>query len=468
MVSAVFEDLRKRWDKENIYSAARDFIYPSLLESEMDFPWSNTTIMVPGEADIECASIAKLIGSTVLTNDSDLLLYDLGPRGSVLFLGSVEMDDRNASGPIEYKLKGRRICPALLESQLGIRNIRHFAYELSRNPQLGLPELMRRSKEYWEFEQNPDYHRFASEYDSSLDGNDSQQRKLHLPQNLDPRISELFIQYDLESIRASDDAAQIYLVILNEDHARRCAWEEGRLYRTLGYSVLNMFYPAPQKLSFVDEFLRRGPRITKQRIALQDKNWIATEMMLLCERLKAARAAFGGDISLPSFWRLFALCHLHEFDMEDVSSSDTGRLFRFLQFGRMGLKLEWGDIHLCAQINAVLYSIRILKQLLETVAVSDEYLVEARSIIAVLPPLYIMMKPRRELARESSNIPAEETEKKFREVFKQFNGTHIQGTEEAQAQNSMRNSANPQKNKPKKESQARYGASNPYEFLSME
>lgn len=284
MVPAVFEDLRKRWDKESIYSAAQGFIHSGLLENEMDFPWSSTTIMVPGEADIECASIAKRIGSTVLTNDSDLLLYDLGPHGSVLFLGSVELNDWDASGAIV--LKGRKICPALLENQLGIRNIRHFAYELSRNPQLGLPELIKRSKEYWEFEQNPDFHQFSREYESSTDENDFQHRKLHLPQNLDPRVSELFIQYDLESIRSSNDAAQIYLVILNEDHARRCAWEEGRLYRTLGYSILNMFYQAPQKLLFVDEFLRRGQRITKQRITLQDNKWIAAEMMLLCERLK--------------------------------------------------------------------------------------------------------------------------------------------------------------------------------------
>lgn len=469
MVSAVFEDLRKRWNKESIYSAAQDFICLDLLEAEMDFPWANITIMVPGEADIECASIAKLTGSTVLTNDSDLLLYDLGPCGSVLFLSSVELNEWDAPGQVEYTLKGRRICPALLASQLGIKNIRHFAYGLSRNPHLGPSELIRRSKEYWEFEQNPDYHWFASEYDSTLDENDSQHRKLHLPQNLDPRISELFIQYDLESIRPPDNVAQIYLVILNEDHARRCAWEEGRLYRTLGYSILNMSYSAHQKLSFVDEFLRRGPRITKQRITLQDENWIATEMMLLCERLKAARVAFGGDISLPSFWRLFALCHIHGFDMTDASSSDTGRLVRFLKFGRMGPKLEWEDVHLCAQVHAVLYSIRILKQLLEIVSVSDEYLVETRSIIAALPPLYIMMRPRREQAKEFNNIPVEEADKQLIGVFRQFHGTHIQGVEEKQSQDSTRNGAKSQsKGKPKKDSHTRHGALNLYEFLPVE
>lgn len=469
MVPAVFEDLRMRWDKESIYSAAQGFISPDLLEADMDFPWASTTVMVPGEADIECASIAKHTGSTVLTNDSDLLLYDLGPRGSVLLLSSVELSEWDTPSQIEYKLKGRRLCPAQLASQLGIRNIRHFAYELTRNPQLGPSELIRRSKEHWEFEQNPDYHRFASEYDSSLGENDSQHIKLHLPQNLDPRISELYIQYDLESIRPSDNVAQIYLVILNEDHARRCAWEEGRLYRTLGYSILNMSYSPPRKLSFVDEFLRRGPRITKQRIILQDGNWIATEIILLCERLKTAQVAFGGDISLPSFWRLIALCHIHGFDMEDVSPSHTGRLVRFLQIGCMGPKLEWEDVHLCAQINAVLYSIRILKQLLEIVPLSDEYLLEARPILAALPPLSITMRPRREQAKESGNIPVEETDKKFLGVFRQFHGTHIHGIEEMQPQDSTRNGAKSQsRDKPKKESHTRHSASNLYGILPME
>ena len=467
MVSSVFEDLRKRWCKESIRSAAQAFFCLGILEAEEDFPWAETTIMVPGEADIECARVTKLMGSAVLTNDSDLLLHDLGSYGSVLFLGSVELNEWDVSGPTEYKLKGKRLCPASLAYRLGIKNIRHFAYELSYNPQLGLSELIRRSKDHSGLiESNPDYHRFAREYDVLMDERKLPLAMIRLPQDLDPRISEIFIQYELENSRLSKNVADIYLAVLNEDHARRCAWDEGRLYRTLGYSILNVSYSASKRLTFVDEFLRRGRRISKERISLGDEDWIAAELRLLCERLNAAQLAFDGDVSSPSFWRLFALCHLYGFGTTDPLPPDIERLYQFLKFGHMGRKFEWEDVHLCTQIHAVLYSLRILKQLMELVSVSNELLLETRSIIAALPPLHITARPRREMTQELGKVPYEEA---IRRLLKFFGQNYEACDETTRPLHPRRDGMMLQsKGKPERIKNVHCGGSNLYELLPTE
>lgn len=93
MVPAVFEDLKHRWNKENILQTARGSLSLPDSAASQDFPWADVTIMVAGEADMHCAYLAKLTGSAVLTNDSDLILHDIGPHGSVVLLHSLELEN---------------------------------------------------------------------------------------------------------------------------------------------------------------------------------------------------------------------------------------------------------------------------------------------------------------------------------------------------------------------------------------
>jgi hypothetical protein len=39
----------------------------SCLVADTDYPWADITVMVPGEADVECARVAKLTGCAVST-----------------------------------------------------------------------------------------------------------------------------------------------------------------------------------------------------------------------------------------------------------------------------------------------------------------------------------------------------------------------------------------------------------------
>ena len=457
MVPSVFEDLKRRWNKNNILTATEGAVFLPLLETEEDdFPWAAVTVMIPGEADSECARTSKLTGSAVLTNDSDLLLHDLGPHGSVLLLNSVELSEWNSLRPVESNIKAKRLSPKLLACRLGINNIHHFAYELQKNPQLGLSELIRRSKnDQNPLEVTPDYREFVEEYDCV---SNAQPVMIQLPQNIDPRISELFFQ--LRGVHFPGFVPHMYLSILNEDHSRRCAWEDGHLYRVLGYSVFNLSFPATGRCEFVDEHVRRGGRIAINRITLGDEEWITAEVRVLGERLNSMGAVFDGDVSSPCFWTLFAISDIYGLETR-TAVLKVEQLCRFFSLGYMGEKLEWEDIHLHARINAVLYSMRILSQALELVSLTEGSMLKTKSILAALPPLHVMMRSRREMIMEVSSDIINKLSRDFLCLF----GQHNQAAQTAQPSHVGQDST-------ALHGQGDYGdtrrETNPYELLSLE
>ncbi|RAL04386.1 uncharacterized protein BO80DRAFT_235377 [Aspergillus ibericus CBS 121593] len=400
IVPAVFEDLKHRWCRKNIASVANDV--PGLdIASLDDFPWADIVAMVPGEADMYCAQRARLIGSVILTNDSDLLLHDLGSLGSVVLLDSVELGVCSVSSPQRLQIRALRLCPAQVAHRLGTVNLLSLAYELKTHPDTGIRQLIQRSKY---IDGSPEYisgfRLFAEEYES----NPSFEREaacLSYPQCFDPRISELFSLYRGWGAQRFEGPPHMYLLVLNEDPTRQCAWVQGKVYRVMGYSALNMSYAINERYSFVDEYVRRGGRITADRISMRDKKWIMMEVRSLSTLLNTVRDHLGIDMKSPIYWRMFALYVIYDGQTGPPAPSKE-HLTRFLRLGYMGKKLHWTDIHLLAQMQSVLYSLRILKQLLGFADFSGDQTIQTDSILDSLPPLYILMRSAREMAEEFS------------------------------------------------------------------
>ena len=392
MVSAVFEDLRSRWTKQLILTTFQR----SDLLAEAEYPWAGITVMVPGEADIECARIAKLTGSAVLTNDSDLLVHDLGPLGAVVLLNSVHML-QDAPDLVEPEIRALRLHPTKLASRLGFVNVPRFAYELTQDPHRSFVELVRRSKDNsGTVERSSDYIEFIREYQPD---DPTVVKNIRSVQTCDPRVSELFWQYERPDVYCCAEQPHMYLGILHEDHSRRCAWEQGRFYRAIGYSLLNLSRSAPHKLSDVHEFVRRGGRIVAEQISLSSTSTTASDLRTLKERLDLARTIFGHNTQ-SVFWVLFALSEIHCDPSHTTATPNAAHLERFLSKGFMGKRTEWTDIHLMAQIQAVLYSLRILKQLVEITA--EKIPVQHQGILADLPPLHLLMMSRHDLVKSFS------------------------------------------------------------------
>lgn len=463
MVSAVFEDLKSRWSKKNI-SESINHTPRCSLTSLAEYPWASITVMVPGEADTECAKVARLTGCSILTNDSDLLVYDLGSLGSVVFLNSIEMGGWNSLDPAGLNIKAVRVCPASISSRLGIASVQRFAYELKNGPRLGQNELIQRSRNIPEDVLG--YHLFIQEY--QVDSGTIENTWHNLPQSLDTRLSEIFWQYGFENIFAPGEAPHMYLGILTEDHARKCAWEHGRVYRSLGYSIFNAHYPVSRRFTFIHEYVRRGGRIVADRIALGDSEWIVAEMKSLYDRLSMAQSVFHGHLTSPTAWRAFALCEVFLSRASQVHLPGAEQLRRFFKLGYMGENLDWTDMHLFAETRAVLYSLRILKQLVDVSGFYAGVASKTMAILTELPPLHTLMRSRHEMIREYSNYVVDGFEDRFFNLWEQMFNVRPSQTHSSQRQSSPRLGGLDSIPKPisvEQQAECRQRSSNIYDFL---
>lgn len=402
IVQAVYEDLKHRWGRDNILDIAKDTMcIPNIHLGDM--AWADVTVMVSGEADARCARSARRSNSAILTNDSDLLLYDLGPCGSVVLLNSLHISDWDPNAPANAQVKCMKLCPASIVQRLGIRDLTHLAFGLRNNPQVQFAELIQQTNQMQgPLTEIPAFRVFIEEYRSESNHDAS----CTVPRNLDARVSELFWQYQLRDVFSPCQAPHIYLGVLPEDHARRCAWAMGQSFRTLAYSILNSSWPAPDRHPFINEFARRGGRIAAHQIHLGDADWIVSHISETWERTNLVENSLGISTRLPIYWIFFALYEVYNSEGRE-KLPEPGQLSRFLSIGHMGKGLEWADIHLNAQIQAVLYSLRILSQLLQMVVVLDNGIAsQLQSMLARLPVVHLMMRPASQLI---THVPSTES-----------------------------------------------------------
>ncbi|KAJ5994660.1 hypothetical protein N7451_010384 [Penicillium sp. IBT 35674x] len=368
MVSAVYEDLTNRWSKKLMTTT----IHPCAAQLDGEYPWAKITTMVPGEADLDCARITKLTGSAVLTNDSDLAVHDLGQHGALVLLNSLEfLDDTPDSTPSE--IRGLRIHPHEICVRLGLRSLQRFAYELTQDPHRGFSDLVRRSKEDLGTESVIGFDEFLQEYLDDPDQHTSLQG-VSSALTLDPRVSELFWQYKLPETYC---------------------WGKGRIYRALGYSLLNLAQPTARRFPAIHEFVRRGRRIVPEQVTLSQVKAIALDLDLLSRRLHLARSVFGSEAQ-PSFWVMFALSEIYRNSSSNTTIPSASKLEHFLAHGFAGKCTEWADLHLLAQIHAVLYSLRMLKQLLGVTKDLDLSR-QHEGILNELPSLYLLVGSRHDV-----------------------------------------------------------------------
>lgn len=391
MVSAVFEDLKCRWNGANITRATKNTLPLHLFDNHGSFPWADLSTMVPGEADACCAYAARTTDCCILTNDSDLVLYDLGNRGSVAFLDSVELSRWEPSKPWISQIRAAIVRPSSIAQRLGVSSLLPLAYELKVQPEIGFGELLRRSKNAASMAELSNYREFVDEYQNGYCCALAQATRQSIG-FCDTRISELLWQYELRSEYAGRDCPYIYLATMSEDHTKQCAWAKGREYRNVAYSVLNLSQPTSERHHYVVEFTRRGRRIAGEKIQLQDEMWISAQIKSFQARLQDLQTSLGKESGSLYFWTLFAVIDSYGPD-SGIDAEGFQKLRRFLRVGYMGKRLGWADIHLSAQICSVLYSLRVLKQVLELPYSMGIAAVGLKAILKGLPPLHIIMDP---------------------------------------------------------------------------
>jgi XPG domain containing len=426
LVPAAIEYLRSHFDHP--LSKASSTSQPEPHKASNPQPsccGSSVVETVPAEADPYCAAYVKQTNNstTILTSDSDLLAYDLGNEGSVIFLNSLELcTPPEAHAGAETKagqtLLGMGYHASSLTSKMGLPcTLQRFCFQRYLDPAMSTSEvsnhcrrdLVSITKEACKLFQQ----RYSTdaiilqEGNKEIDGDRNTAygeiaRKISRSQfeSLDPRVAELVVQFQRLNIRLNkagrkenedegEDGATVlhmYLPLLFEDPSRDSAWSYGCSFRHLAYRLLFQhllaFPLTTEKIPRlgIKEYQRRGPRIVGLPINL-DSETLSREMNVQLQSLLlsyhshqqhspppptiiAADPPLASASSASHLWKSLALSVVSDQRILDGKSRpDNAWVERYLAAKPVRyMPTSWNEVHNQASVEGVLYSLRILKQ----------------------------------------------------------------------------------------------------------
>lgn len=351
--------------------------------------------VVPGEADTYCASDVRANGGIVLTSDSDLLLEDLGPSGSVAFFWEVTDDPTYGTStgdePVgenpssEGALIASTYSARELETRFNLQGyggMPRLAFEMvSRG--VGVPtalDFCRRSDKS-ELAANEAYSKFLEDHLVPQEYISAEHPVIALLSDLDPRISELVIQSlnvgtagpveeepQNGGAPRGPDLISMFLPVMIEDHARKSAWTMSESVRTLAYAVAQK--PGPHRRDIVIEYRTLQTESGGRQLSIPD--FAAVDGW--CEQLLETIDHLDAGVSDPQLlWLAFAVYQdIKWATSEGRTPLSTVVMSEAAEFDGHPGRYGWDVIHFAAQVQATLYSLRMLKQTLDVMAVLEE------------------------------------------------------------------------------------------------
>ena len=381
---------------------ASPFLVSAVIDALVISQYADIIEVVPGEADAFCANAARKLGGVVLTSDSDLLLYDLGQQGGVAFFSQLESRCLEKNGC--HVFNGFISSPNEIADCLGVDSLIRLAFELQLDHSISLHAAVKLAKVPLKATQTIfEFQNFSAEYlVTSISSEQNPTASLEVTGSqasltIDPRISELILQCR----SPGSQEIYMYLPFLIDDPLRVSAWEASSELRCLAYCLL---LKDSQCTRAIREHSRKGFRIMPLIIDIpgpvKSKGYVkhfkdladAVEMRLP----NATRSAF---------WRTFAMVLVvswYNITERRLPSYDT--VTKVLVWTKLG-KTSWEIIQLSAQHQGVIYSMRLIKQILGHLVIrktaTDENVMELLSVVEDLPPLSALLPSNRELQKKS-------------------------------------------------------------------
>lgn len=335
------------------------FFVPAVIDAlRSDCRYRKLVSLVPGEADAACARHVAKHGGLVLTSDSDLLVYDL-EAGKVAFFRDLHRGTGSSIMCFSFS-------PGLISQRLGLipsTGILRVAYELQRAPHATLAQISRFCEQ--PLAKDSGYLELYEQYQT----NEDNYCPLHpdlVPElsALDPRLSELVVQ--LYNPRYYHDVARIFLPVLIENLDRGSAWQQSTPIRRLAYTLLAMdsVRPTVSMLEYrrVQTVTQKG-RLVETAPTAEAWQYII-EVLGVMERMKGLTCLRG-----RYYWPLVSLALEMGECQRQGKQSHAWHMFqqRYKRSVAYSSKLTWDVAHLFAQIQAGLYSLRMLRQVLSIV-----------------------------------------------------------------------------------------------------
>lgn len=378
-VSKLFHDVRPVPTQLSSLPAP-PFLVPAVIEALTHSQYGSITEVVPAEADVFCAARARSCGGVVLSSDSDFLVADLGANGSVSLFKDLSLDSEDGSKTVKTSI----FKPRNIAAYLGLSDLLGLAFELTKDSTISSHEAIRRAKLLTKAEdENVPYQNFISYYGSATDpGSDSipYSKNETESQPIDPRVSELLLLYHGLALKTEGGAKvtdstfqpKVYLPFLLDDPARSSAWVISTSLRIIAYSLLNSTSGNAIKPTTIAEYGRSGHRIVPKYPRLLTRVECITHCTALAGRLQKARSYFKTQSS-SGFWPLYGLYELCRWCREnDKPLPCQDVMEKVIKVGRKDKSISnWDDIHLSMQLQGVLYSLRILRQVITQLRMMD-------------------------------------------------------------------------------------------------
>ena len=338
------------------------FMVPAVIEhlqsETRNDAFQGLVAVVPGEADLYCASHARETGASILSNDSDLLIYDLGRRPYLVLLNTLDIS------PVQGDLtviSCSALRPYTIAQRLGLPDLVGLGFERFEDASASFNLIKKRAKQpQMNTRRRLDFARFRLAYSIG--------EAVHSDVTLvpfDTRLSELYHQFIQPSTSGhATESASIYLPVVVENHLRTSSWTFGVSQRTLAYSIFGSLETSRSKYREVGEYVRSGARIvskTRNMYGEDEMRTALTESIELIQKTKALRGDM--DISSALLWKLVGV-HVVCVDLDAAGKAlpDKEWMVKFLQHGYVDNRLTLDAVHVEANINAALYSLRVLKQ----------------------------------------------------------------------------------------------------------
>lgn len=362
------------------------FLIPAALDALHHSHYATITKIVPGEAEAFCAAAVRNGGGTILTGDSDLLVHDVGKRGCIALFLQIGVRRQGSCQVLEAPV----FRPHSIAARLGLENLRRLAFEVQSDR--ALRSLLAAKSLSLRAPANPAaLADFDTEYLPSVVSEVTAQLPAVLnstPCFLDPRLSELVFTASLPDC----DFLPMYLPPLIEDPTRSSAWAPSEHLRQILYSILTLTPVYNSRSSVVQECYRKGSRVTFTAIDLLPE----ADLLIRVKKISAVIRACLPSGSWFNWWN-YALTEVTSwYTKSGKAPPRPARAVRL--FGSIAQR-QWADVHLEAQVQGVLFWLRMIKQLLGHLATMD------MKNLLILPAISELRKLLRDLPNLDELIP---------------------------------------------------------------
>jgi len=335
--------------------------------------------------------------------------------GSLNNLEVVAHDVRNDVGAKEtcHVVQTTVIKPRDVARLLGLEDLQNLAYVLKTESDISFQTAIRQAQRTRlsgnHFQQTlGEYVIEPAAFESCMFRKGILARIRTLSPFLDPRISEFILQSDQQ-------CASIYLPIMIEDPSQTPAFAASISQRTFAYSCCTLPYQVQNRE--VLEYGRKGMKIVPISIKSLSGVEILAHANILRTRLQHFKTTF--SISPTAIiWRTYALAEVYHWYLDTARTPPSRDSVITVITGQVKGRVTWDDIHLCARIEASLYSLRIVQQVLKFVLPFDpkdetemsmmEILMGLKEDLEDLPPLKQLMPSRLEMLAQTVDLDVDE------------------------------------------------------------